>query len=68
MTVLGESKPLTVYIYRWGKYLPHWKGRRCVVEARGTSMNTAMIRFLDTNERAIVSRNALRKEREPWNG
>jgi len=48
------------YVFRWGKYRPEWKGRICRVLARGT-MNTAMVEFEDNNERAIVSRNALRK-------
>jgi hypothetical protein len=50
-----------VYVYRWGKYLPHWKGRRLRVLARG-SMNQAMVQFVDNGERAVISRNAIRKE------
>jgi len=50
---------MTIYIFRWGKYLPELKGRRCVVLARG-SMNSALIRF-ECGLCHVVSRNALRK-------
>lgn len=50
----------TLYVFRWGKYLPHWKGRLCRVLARG-KLNSALVRFEDNGERAIVSRNALRR-------
>lgn len=53
---------MTVYVYRWGKYRPDLKGRRCVVLGRG-AMNSALVRFLDSGERHVVSRNALRKEK-----
>lgn len=46
--------------YRWGKYRPDWRGRTCRVVSRGT-MNSALVEFEDNNERAVVSRNALRK-------
>lgn len=52
---------MTVYVYRWGKYRPEWKGRLCHVISRGT-MNSALIQFTDNGERAVVSRNALRKQ------
>ncbi len=51
---------MTLYVYRWGKYRPTWKGRLCEVLARG-AMNSALVRFRDNGEEAIVSRNALRK-------
>lgn len=50
-----------IYIYRWGKYRPELKGRRCIVLARGR-MNSAMVRWIDAGGWDIVSRNALRKE------
>jgi hypothetical protein len=52
----------TVYIYRWGKYLPELKGRRCWVLARG-KLNSAMVEWCDGKGEpwCIVSRNALRK-------
>lgn len=53
---------MQVYVYRWKKYRPDLYGRRVVVLARGT-MNSALVRFLDTGERYVVSRNALRKEK-----
>ena len=58
----AHERTPTVYVYRWGKYRPGWKGRRCIVLARGTSMNTVKVRFTDNGEIAIVSRNALRKD------
>lgn len=51
------------YVYRWGKYRPEWKGRICRVLARGT-MNSALVEFEDNRERAVVSRNALRKVKD----
>lgn len=48
-----------VYVYRWARYMP-WKGRRCRVLARGR-LNSALIEFTDNGQRAIVSRNALRR-------
>jgi hypothetical protein len=50
---------VTLYVYRWAKYRP-WKGRVCRVLARG-ALNSALVRFEDNGERAIVSRNALRR-------
>ena len=57
------SEPTTepIYVYRWKKHRPEWKGRACVVEARG-KMNSVKIRFTDTGERAIVSRYAVRRQ------
>ncbi|MFN7022238.1 MAG: hypothetical protein ACK4WH_13050 [Phycisphaerales bacterium] len=52
---------MTVYVYRWGKYRPAWKGRRCRVVARG-ALNSALVECVDNGERAVVSRNALRRE------
>lgn len=48
-----------LYIYRWRKYGTHFTGRRCKVLARG-KMNSAMVEF-ENGERAVCSRNALRK-------
>lgn len=50
----------SIYIYRWGKYRPAWKGRACRVIARG-SLNSALIEFVETGERAVISRQALRR-------
>lgn len=47
------------YVFRWNKYRP-WKGRRCKVIARGR-MNSALVEFEDNGERAIISRNAIRR-------
>lgn len=49
----------TLYVYSWAKYVP-WKGRRCRVLARGR-MNSALVRFADNGQQAVVSRNALRR-------
>lgn len=49
-----------VYIFRWGKYRPELKGRRCTVEARG-KMNSCKVKWLDHPGFDIVSRNAIRK-------
>ncbi len=53
---------MNIYIYRWGNNPARvkLKGRKCRVLARG-SMNSCMVKFLDTGERQIISRNALRK-------
>jgi hypothetical protein len=49
-----------IYVYRWGdnERRRELKGRECVVEARGT-MNTVLVRFLDTGERVTTSRWAI---------
>lgn len=56
-----------VYRYAWGPRfrvpgLPvlDRKGELCRVIARGT-MNSALVEFLSDGERAVISRNALRK-------
>lgn len=46
-------------IWHWRSTLPHRKGQRCRIIARGT-MNAACIEFED-GERHIVSRFAIRK-------
>lgn len=48
-----------VYVFRWGRYRPDLKGLRCRLLARGT-MNSALVMF-ETGEKAVISRNALRK-------
>lgn len=47
------------HVYRWGKYIPAWKGRRCRVLARG-KMNSIQVEF-ENGERAITSRYAVRR-------
>lgn len=49
-----------LYVYRWGRYLPALKGQRCRVLARG-KLNTALVEFVETGVKHVVSRNALRK-------
>lgn len=55
-------REVQVYIYAWGnnRRRAELKGRECVVLARGT-MNSVLIRFLDTGERVVTSRNAIRQ-------
>ena len=57
------------YEYRWGnditavgKYRQQFKGRKCVVFARG-KLNSCAVKFLDNGEILNCSRNALRKAR-----
>lgn len=51
-----------VYIYRWGNNAKRaeLKGHECIVLARGT-MNSVLIRFLDSGEQVVTSRNAIRR-------
>jgi hypothetical protein len=58
----------TVYIYAWGNNPKRraLKGRRCIVETRG-SMGSVQVRFLDDDQREIVSRRALRIMRDAEN-
>jgi hypothetical protein len=53
---------VNVSVYAWGNNprRAELKGRRCVVEATGRRMNSVLIRFLDTGERVVTSRRALR--------
>jgi len=50
------------YEFVWGnnERRARLKGRRCVVEARG-SMRSVLVRFLDTGERTVTSARALRR-------
>lgn len=48
-------------LYRWRKYRPEWHAKRCRIIARG-KMNSALVEF-ESGERAVVSRNALRKHK-----
>jgi hypothetical protein len=52
-----------IHVFTWGNNgrRAELKGRRCIVEARGT-MSTVLVRFLDTGERITTSRRALRRE------
>lgn len=56
-----------LYEYRWGnskdavgRHRLQFKGRRCRIVVRG-AMNSCMVRFEDTGETLVCSRNALRK-------
>lgn len=51
-----------VYVYAWGNNprRAELKGRRCVVEARG-SMRSVLVRFLDNGERVVTSARAVRR-------
>jgi hypothetical protein len=51
-----------VYVYVWGKNArsAELKGRECIVLVRGT-MNSALVQFLDTGEKVVISRSALRR-------
>lgn len=53
---------MTVYRYAWGNNARRatLKGRRCVVEVRGTR-RSSLVRFLDTGERVVTSARALRR-------
>lgn len=50
-------------VYRWRKYRPELFGRRCRIISRGR-MNSALVEFAD-GTRHVVSRNAIRKIKEP---
>lgn len=52
-----------VLVFAWGNNARRreLRGRRCVIEARGT-MGTVLVRFLDTGERVTTSYRALRHE------
>lgn len=58
---VGVEGPMTEFplLYRWRKYRPEWYAKRCRLIARG-KMNSAIVEF-ESGERAVVSRNALRK-------
>lgn len=47
------------HTYRWAKYRPDWKGRACLVLARGAK-NSVLIEF-EGGEKAVTSRWAVRK-------
>ncbi|WP_296898204.1 hypothetical protein [Thiohalocapsa sp.] len=59
------SAPPTVYRYAWGNNSKrkHLNGRLCIIEATG-ALGSVQIRFLDNDQREIVSRRALRVLRE----
>lgn len=62
----ARSRGLQVYTYAWGNNprRAELKGRRCVIEVRGGTMGTALVRFLDTGERVTTSVRALRRAKE----
>lgn len=47
------------HVYRWAKYMP-WKGRPCVVLARGR-LNSILVQFCDDGSKAITNRYAVRR-------
>jgi hypothetical protein len=54
--------PERAYTYAWGNNSRRamLKGRECVIEASG-SRCSALVRFIDTGERIVTSRRALRR-------
>ncbi len=54
-----------LYVYTWANNEKRkaLKGRACIVLAR-FSLNSALVRFLDSGQMEIVSRNALRRAGE----
>lgn len=60
----SSAGPRPTYVYAWGNNArrAELKGRRCVIEVRGGSMRTVLVRFLDTGERVTTSVRALRRE------
>lgn len=50
------------YVYVWGNNprRAELKGRECIVLASGT-MNSILVRFLDTGEQVLTSRNGIRR-------
>lgn len=58
----GIDRQLPTHVFAWGNNprRAEWKGRGCVIEASGR-MGSVLVRFVDTEERAVVSRRALRK-------
>ncbi|AMV24564.1 hypothetical protein VT84_09225 [Gemmata sp. SH-PL17] len=55
--------PVYDRVYRWRRYRPELKGKRCRLLARGT-MNSALVEF-EGGEKHVVSRNAIRKAKSP---
>lgn len=53
------SAPPQQYVYRWGKWRPELKGKRCVVLKRGAKC-TALVRFEDGTIH-VIDRKALKK-------
>ena len=53
---------MTIYRYTWRNNSKRATlyGRQCIVLARG-ALNSALVHFLDTDQRELISRNALRK-------
>ena len=56
-----SATPLVIYRFAWGNNDKRrgLKGRRCVIEAAG-ALGSVQVRFLDNDQREIVSRRALR--------
>ena len=54
---------MKTYRYAWGNNArrAQLKNRLCVIEVRGGSMRTVLIRFLDNGERVTTSVRALRE-------
>ena len=54
---------MKTYRYAWGNNArrAQLKNRLCVIEVRGGSMRTVLVRFLDNGERVTTSVRALRE-------
>jgi hypothetical protein len=54
---------MVLYLYRWKNNPIRAKlyGRKCRVLQRG-KQNSCLLEFLDTGERVVTSRNAIRKD------
>jgi hypothetical protein len=66
MSTPEQSDDFRQYIYAWGnnEQRKRFQGRACRIVGRG-AMNSRMIEFLDDGEKAVVSGNALRRDRTP---
>lgn len=56
---------MTIYHYAWKNNAVREKlyGRKCIVLCRGKK-NSILIQFLDDGEKHVVSRNAVRKDKD----
>jgi hypothetical protein len=58
---LPDELPVMVYIWGNNPRRAELKGRRCVVLARG-AMGSVLVQFLDTGEKVVTSRRAVRRD------